>query len=322
MKAIRIHKTGGPEVLTVEEIPDPVVGPKDVLVEITASGLNFIDVYFREGIYPIPLPTTLGFEGAGVVVAIGKEVKDFKVNDFVAYVGILGSYAKRSIVPESRLVKVPKKIPLKKAAAMMVQGITAQYLTMSTFPLKKGDVCLVHAAAGGVGLLLCQIAKLLGAKVIGTVSTEEKAKLAKDAGCDHVILYSKADFVPEVKQITKGIGVNVVYDGVGKATFEKSLDCLKPRGMMVLFGQASGVVPPMDLGILNRKGSLFVTRPGMNSYIETTQELRARAGQVFDWVLKGQLNVHISREFSFEQISEAHKMLEGRKTTGKVLIIP
>jgi NADPH2:quinone reductase len=322
MKAIRIHKPGGLEAIKLEEIPAPTPTSHEVVIQLEASGVNYIDVYFRTGLYDAPLPLTLGLEGAGCIVELGGDVKDFKIGDRVAYTGILGAYAQRAAVPVNRLVKLPDKLSFKEGAAAMVQGITAQYLTTSTHPLKKGDICLIHAVAGGVGLLLCQVAKMKGATVIGTVSSEEKAKLAQSAGADYAIVYTKEDFVVEVKRLTRGQGVHVVYDGVGASTFLKSLDCLMPRGMMVLFGQTSGAVPPFDLSILNRKGSLYVTRPGINAYIAYREELLQRANEVFAWILNGQLKLCINHELPLEKAKEAHQLLEGRKSTGKILLIP
>ena len=322
MKAVRVHKTGGLEVLKLEDIPEPRPGSGQVLIRHEAIGVNFIDIYFRSGLYKTPLPFTVGLEGAGTIAEIGLHVVGLKPGDRVAYIGPLGAYAQSSVVPQDRVVKLPSEISFKTGAAAMVQGITAHYLAKSTYPIKKGDVCLVHAAAGGVGLLLTQVAKLCGATVIGTVSTEEKAALARQAGADYVILYSQKDFVAEVRTFTGGQGVQVVYDGVGQATFDKSLDCLARRGMMVLYGQASGAVAPIDLSVLNQKGSLYVTRPGINAYIADRQEYAQRAEDVFTWVRKKKITINVHHEFPLEQAKEAQKALEERRTTGKVILVP
>ena len=322
MKAVRIHTPGGPEALRLDDVPEPTPGAGQAVVKIAAAGVNFIDVYFRTGAYKAPLPLTLGLEGAGTVSAIGSGVTDVKVGDMVAWTGVPASYAEMNAVPADRLVKLPAGMSPKDGAAAMLQGLTAHYLVKSSYPLKKGDTCLVHAAAGGMGLLLCQMGKMLGATVIGTVSTEEKAALAKGAGADHVILYSRQDFEPEVKSITGGRGVDVVYDGVGASTFDKSLNCLRPRGFMILFGAASGPVPPLDLQVINVRGSLFVQRPSLNHHIATREELLQRAGDVLGWVRDGKVKLRIEHQFPLAQASEAHKALEGRKTTGKILLIP
>jgi NADPH2:quinone reductase len=303
-------------------VPEPTPGAGQAVVKIAAAGVNFIDVYFRTGAYKAPLPLTLGLEAAGTVSAIGSGVTDVKVGDSVAWTGVPASYAEMNAVPADRLVKLPAGMSPKDGAASMLQGLTAHYLVKSSYPLKKGDTCLVHAAAGGMGLLLCQMGKMLGATVIGTVSTEEKAALAKGAGADHVILYSRQDFEPEVKSITGGRGVDVVYDGVGATTFDKSLNCLRPRGFMILFGAASGPVPPLDLQVINLRGSLFVQRPSLNHHIATREELLQRAGDVLGWVRDGKVKLRIEHQFPLAQASEAHKALEGRKTTGKILLIP
>jgi len=322
MKAIRVHTPGGPEVLRLDDVPEPTPGAGQAAVKIAAAGINFIDVYFRTGAYKAPLPLTLGLEGAGTVSAIGSGVTDLKVGDTVAWTGVPGSYAEMNTVPADRLVKVPAGLSAKDGAAAMLQGLTAHYLVKSSYPLKKGDTCLVHAAAGGMGLLLCQMGKMLGATVIGTVSTEEKAALAKGAGADHVILYSRQDFEPEVKSITGGRGVDVVYDGVGASTFDKSLNCLRPRGFMILFGAASGPVPPLDLQVINVRGSLFLQRPSLNHHIATREELLQRSGDVLGWIRDGKVKLRIEHQFPLAQAAEAHKALEGRKTTGKILLIP
>ena len=322
MKAIRIHTPGGPEALKFDDVPEPTPGPGQALVKLTAAGVNFIDVYFRTGMYKAPLPLTLGLEGAGVVTAVGTGVTDVKIGDTVAWTGVPGSYAQMAVAPADRLVKLPPGVEPKVGAAAMLQGLTAHYLVRSSYPLKKGDTCLVHAAAGGMGLLLCQMGKMLGATVIGTVSTEEKAALAKGAGAEHVILYSQQDFEPEVKRITGGRGVDVVYDGVGATTFDKSLNCLRPRGYMILFGAASGPVPPLDLQVLNVRGSLFLQRPSLNHHIAAREELLQRAGEVLGWIKEGKITLRIEHQLPLAQAAEAHKALEGRKTTGKILLIP
>jgi NADPH2:quinone reductase len=323
MKAIRVHSVGGPEVLKLEEVPDPQPGEGQAVVRVEAAGLNYVDVYFRTGLYKAAvLPFIPGQEAAGTVAAVGPGVIEVAVGDRVAYTGVPGAYAELAVVPAARLVKIPEGITTRQAAAAMLQGITAHYLATSTYPLKPGDVCIVHAAAGGVGQLLCQIAKLRGARVFGTVSTGEKARIAREAGADEVILYSQQDFSTEAKRLNGGKGVAVIYDGVGRATFEKGLDTLAPRGLMVLFGQASGPVPPFDPSILNQKGSLYLTRPSMGHYIADRDELMWRAGEVLGWIAEGKLRLSIDREVPLAQAAEAHRALEGRETTGKVLLIP
>jgi NADPH:quinone reductase len=322
MKAIRIDAFGGPEVLKLVELPDPVPGPRQLLVRTEAAGLNFIDVYCRTGLYPNPLPLVPGMEGAGTVVAVGPDVTGFREGDRVAWASVLGSYADRLLLPAARAVAIPAGVETRTAAAVMLQGMTAQYLTASTFPLKQDDTCLVHAAAGGVGLLLVQMAKQRGARVFGTVSTEEKAALAKGAGADAVILYAREDFLEAVKRLTDGKGVDVVYDGVGKATAEKSLDCLRPRGMMVFYGNASGPVPPIDPLVLSRKGSLFLTRPTLAHHTADRASLEARAGEVLGAVAAKRLAVRICLALPLAEAAEAHRALEGRRTTGKVLLLP
>jgi NADPH2:quinone reductase len=322
MKAVRVHKYGGPEVLTQEDIPVPEPKAGEARVKIEAVGVNFIDVYQRTGLYPLQTPFTLGMEGAGIVDAVGEGVSEVKPGDRVAYAMILGSYAEYAVVPAWRLALVPANVDAQSGAALMLQGMTAHYLTHSTYPLKKGESALVHAAAGGVGLLLIQIAKQLGATVIGTVSTEAKAKLAKDAGADHLILYTQTDFADEIKKITAGRGVQVVYDSVGQSTFEKSLDCLRPRGCMVLFGQSSGPVPPFDAGKLAAKGSLFLTRPSLIHYTLDRAELLERAGDLFSWTASGKLKLRIEKTFALAEAAEAHRQLEGRKTAGKIILLP
>src|SRR5499426_4880497 len=322
MKAVRVHKYGGPEVLTPEEIPVPEPKVGEARVKIEAAGVNYIDIYQRTGLYPMKTPFTLGTEGAGIVDAVGPDVTEVKKGDRVGYAMIPGSYAEYAIVPAVRLVPVPPNIEARVAAALMLQGMTAHYLTHNTYPLKKGDTALIHAAAGGVGLLLIQIAKQLGATVIGTVSTEAKAKLAKEAGADHLILYTQSDFLAEVKKLTDGRGVNVVYDSVGQTTFDKRLDCLRPRGYLVLFGQSSGPVAPLDPGKLAAKGSLFLTRPSLAHYTLNRDELLQRADDLFNWTASGNLKLRIERTFSLANAAEAHRALEGRKTTGKVILLP
>lgn len=322
MKAVRVHKCGGPEVLTYEEIPVPEPKAGEARVKIEAIGLNFIDVYQRTGLYQSPLPFTLGREAAGTVDAVGPNATEVKVGDRVAYAMEPGAYAEYAVVPAWKLVPVPAKLDSSTAAATMLQGMTAHYLTHSTYPLKQGETALVHAAAGGVGLLLIQIAKRRGARVIGTVSTEEKARLAKAAGADEVILYSQVDFGAEVKRLTGGAGVHVVYDSVGQTTFEKSLDCLRPRGCLALFGQSSGPVPPFDLGKLATKGSLFVTRPTLVHYMSDRRELLDRTSDLFEWIAAGQLKIRIDKSFPLAEVAEAQRQLEARKTTGKVILIP
>lgn len=322
MKAVRVHKYGGPEVLTLEEMPVPEPKAGEARVKIEAIGVNYIDVYQRTGLYPLQTPFTLGTEGAGIVDAVGPNVTEVKKGERVGYAMIPGSYAEYAIVPAARLVPIPPNIDARSAAALMLQGMTAHYLTHSTYPLKKGETALLHAAAGGVGLLLIQIVKQLGATVIGTVSTEAKAKLAKEMGADHLILYTQSDFLAEVKKLTDGHGVNVVYDSVGQTTFDKSLDCLRPRGYLVLFGQSSGPVPPFDPGKLAAKGSLFLTRPSLAHYTLERSELLQRANDVFNWTATGKLKVRIDKTFRLAEAAEAHRQLEGRKTTGKVILLP
>ena len=322
MKAIRVTSFGGPEVLRLEDVPIPAPGPGQVLVKVEAAGLNFIDVYHRTGLYANPLPFTPGPEGAGAVAALGPGVSGFRPGDRVAWASGLGSYAEQVLVPAAHLVPVPSGVDTHTAAALMLQGMTAHYLSESTYPLKAGDTCLVHAAAGGVGLLLVQMAKRRGARVFGTVSTDEKAALARGAGADEVILYTRQDFLAEVKRLTDGRGVQVVYDSVGQATFEKSLDCLALRGLLVLFGQSSGPVPSFNPSLLAAKGSLFLTRPTLFHYVADRASLEARAGAVLKAAASGQLKVRIERTFPLAEAAEAHRTLEGRKTTGKVLLLP
>lgn len=323
MKAIRVHAPGGPEVLRFEDVPDPVAAEGQAVVRIEAVGVNFIDVYHRTGLYKVPsLPFTLGQEAAGTVEAVGPGVTGLAPGDRMAYTGPMGSYAEKAAVPADRLVKLPEGLSARDGAAAMLQGMTAHYLACSTYPLKAGDACLVHAGAGGVGLLLIQIAKLRGARVFSTTSTEEKAALAREAGADEVILYKDQDFAAEVRRLTDGRGVQVVYDSVGRTTFEKSLDSLARRGMMVLFGQSSGPVPPFDPAVLNAKGSIYLTRPSLFHYIAEREELASRAGDVLGWIREGRLKLRIGLELPLGEAAEAHRALEGRTTTGKVLLLP
>ena len=322
MKAIRSTEVGGPEVMHLCEIADEAPGRGEVRVRVEACGVNFIDVYHRTGQYPAALPLKLGLEGAGVVEQVGPEVGLVAAGDRVAWASAAGSYATHVLVPANRLVLLPTGVDAQKGAAAMLQGMTAHYLSRSTFPLRSGHTCLIHAAAGGVGLLLVQMAKRLGARVIGTVSTGAKVEPAKRAGADHLILYSKEDFDTEVERLTDGRGVDVVYDSVGKNTFEQSLACLAPRGMLVLFGQSSGRVPPLNLQVLSAKGSLYVTRPTLAHYTATRDELTERAGDVLRWIEKGELDVRIGATFPLSEAAAAHRALEARATSGKVLLIP
>lgn len=322
MRAIRVHQTGGPEVLRLEEISQPQPGRGEALVQIEAAGVNFIEVYQRTGLYRSSLPFTPGSEGAGRVVALGDGVSGLKLGDRVASTNLQGSYAQLARAAADRLVPVPDRMETSVAAAALLQGLTAHYLATSTYTLKENSWCLVHAAAGGVGLLLCQIAKARGAHVIGTVSTDEKAALATEAGADAVILYTRQDFVAETRRLTGGRGVSVVYDSVGRSTFEGSLDCLEPRGMLVLFGQSSGPVAPVDPQALNSKGSLFLTRPTLGHYVASREELLSRARDVFGWIESGKLRVRIDRTYPLAEAAAAHRALEGRETKGKVLLIP
>ena len=322
MKAVRVHKCGGPEVLTYEDIavPEPKAG--EARVKIEAIGLNYIDVYQRTGLYQLPTPFTLGREAAGIVDAVGPNATEVRVGERVAYAMEPGAYAEFAVVPAWKLVPEPAKLDSRSAAATMLQGMTAHYLTHSTYPLNQGETALVHAAAGGVGLLLIQIAKMRGATVIGTVSTEAKARLAKEAGADDVILYTQTDFLAEVKKLTGGKGVHVVYDSVGVTTFDQSLNCLRPRGCLALFGQSSGPVPPFDLGKLATMGSLFITRPTLLHYMLDHTELLRRTNDLFDWIATGKLKVRIDKTFTLRDAAEAHRQLEGRRTTGKVVLFP
>ena len=322
MKAIRIQSNGGPEVLELIETEDPAPKASEVLIRVRAAGVNFIDTYHRTGLYPVTLPFTPGEEAAGEVIAVGDAVREPKVGERVAYCGISGSYAELAAVPADRAVALPEEIDFNSAAALMLQGMTAHYLVNATYPLEKGQTCLVHAAAGGVGLLLIQLAKRKGATVIGTVSTEEKAELARTAGADHIILYEQEDFARAVRRLTNNEGVEVVYDSVGRATFEKSLTCLKPRGLLALFGQSSGKVAPFDPGVLSRSGSLYLTRPTLGNYIATRSDLDARANELMELVRADKLRLRIGATYALRDAAEAHRALEGRRTTGKVLLIP
>jgi NADPH2:quinone reductase len=322
VKAIRVNAYGGPEALSFEDVPDPVPAAGQALVRVEAAGVNFIDVYQRMGIYKNPVPFTLGQEGAGIVEAVADGVTTVKPGDRVAWTSVMGSYAQRALVSADRLVQLPQQMTTKQGAAIMLQGMTAHYLATATYPLKPGDTCVIHAGAGGVGLLLTQIAKMRGARVITTVSTPEKAALSKGAGADEVVLYTTEDFEAAAKKATGGKGVQVVYDSVGVTTFMKSLSSLAPRGLLALFGQSSGVVPPFDPGILAGKGSLFLTRPTLVHYIASNEDLRQRAKDLFEWVASGKLKLRIEHEYPLKDAADAHKALEGRKTTGKVLLIP
>ena len=318
--AIRIHQTGGPEVLMWEEHELEEPGPGQVRLRQEAAGLNFIDVYHRNGLYPLPLPFTPGVEGAGIVEAVGPDVDNVKAGDRVAYAGPVGGYAEERLIDAERLVKLPKGISSEQAAAMMLQGMTAQMLLRSVFPVTKGDMILVHAAAGGVGLIMCQWAAALGATVIGTVSTDEKAELAREHGCAHPIVYSRQDFVAEVQRITGGEKLPVVYDSVGRDTFMRSLDCLKVRGLMVSFGNASGPPEPMPPNLLAQKGSLYLTRPTLFHYIASRQQLEQSAGELLAMVASGKVKVEVKQRFALRDAAEAHRALEGRKTTGSTIL--
>ncbi|MFL7809238.1 MAG: quinone oxidoreductase [Anaerolineae bacterium] len=322
MKTIRVHRLGGPEVLVYEEIADPEPGQGEALVEVSAAGVNFVDAYERRGLYKRALPFIPGSEGAGTVVAIGDDVTTVEVGDRVAWGRGGGSYAQYAVLPAGNLVPVPDGISLRQAAAVMLQGMTAHYLSHSTYPLQSGETALIHAAAGGVGHLLVQLAKLRGARVIGTCSTMEKAALARHFGADEIILYTQEDFQEAVDRLTDGEGVDVVYDSVGKTTFMQSLDCLKPRGYLVLFGQSSGPVEPFDPQVLNAKGSLYVTRPTLRHYVATRDELLWRAGDLFDWLAAREIEVQIDRTFPLAEATDAHRYIEGRNTKGKLLLIP
>jgi NADPH:quinone reductase len=320
MKAILVREPGGPEKMELAEVPAPVPGPRQALVRIHAAGVNFIDVYFRIALYKAELPVMLGNEGAGTVEAVGPEVTEVAPGDRVAYAMTRGSYAEYAVVPAAQLVKIPDGLSFESAAAAMLQGMTAHYLTHSTYPLKSGSTCLVHAAAGGAGGLVVQMAKMAGARVFGTVSTEEKAAIAREHGVDAVIFYTREEFDTEARRLTEGRGVDVVYDSVGKTTFDKSLNCLRPRGLLALFGQSSGPVPPFDPTILNGKGSLYLTRPSLAHHLLTREELLWRANDVLGWVASGKLKLRIDRTYPLSQAAEAHRDLEGRKTAGKLLL--
>jgi NADPH:quinone reductase len=322
MNAIRISQTGGPEQLVFTEVNTPSCGPTDVLVRIDAAGVNFIDVYHRTGLYKLDLPFTPGMEGAGTVEQVGSEVIGFKPGDRVAYAMTRGSYAEYAVVPENNLVAVPQGITTETAAATMLQGMTAHYLTSSTYPLKAGDTALVHAAAGGTGQIIVQLAKAAGARVIATVGTEEKAKIARAAGADEVILYDKQDFAAEARRLTNGRGVDVVYDSVGAPTWEKSLDSLRPRGLLASFGNAGGAVPPFAPITLAGKGSLYLTRPTLAHYIANREELVWRADELFTAILAGKLKIAVDKKYGLPEAAEAHRYLEGRNTKGKLLLVP
>lgn len=322
MKAIQVTQTGGPEVLTLVDLPAPVAKANEAVVQIKAAGVNFIDVYFREGRYPTSLPFVNGQEAAGVVTDIRSDVTTIQRGDRVAYTGVLGSYAEYAAVPVSRLVKIPAELDFEQASAAMLQGMTAHYLLYSSYKLQNGETALIHAAAGGVGLLLVQMAKRIGARVIATVGTHEKAQLARDAGADECIVYTEADFETETRRLTAGQGVNVVYDGVGKDTFDKDLNVLRPRGFLVLFGGASGAVPPFDLIKLSQKGSLYITRPTLAHYTATREELEWRATDVLQMIVRGEVKLRIHKSYPLAEAQQAHRDLEGRKTTGKLLLRP
>ena len=322
MKAVRVHQYGGLEALKYEEAAKPEPGEGEARVKIEAVGVNFIDIYHRIGRYHGKLPFTLGQEGGGVVDAVGANVTEAQPGDRVAYASVQGSYAEYAIVPAWRLIQIPTEVDMEQATAMMLQGTTAHYLTHSTYPLKEGDTALIHAAGGGAGQLIVQVAKLRGARVIGTVSTEEKAALARAAGADEIINYTQIDFETEVKRLTNNVGVNVVYDSVGRDTFEKSLNCLRRRGYLVLFGQSSGPAPQMDPQILNPKGSLFLTRPTLGHYTADRPELLERVNDLFNWTAADKLKVRIDRTFPLAEAAEAHRYLEERKSKGKILLIP
>jgi NADPH2:quinone reductase len=322
MKAIQVQKHGGPEVLAFADVPTPTPKPNEAVVKIAAAGVNFIDVYFREGRYPTTLPFINGQEAAGTVTEVGADVKSVKPGDRVAYTSVLGSYAEYAAVPADRLVRVPDNVQLEQAAAAMLQGMTAHYLVHTTYPLKKGETALVHAAAGGAGLLIVQMAKQIGARVIGTAGTADKMRLARDAGADEVINYREQDFEAETKRLTGGKGVDVVYDGVGQSTFDKDFNVLRPRGYLVLFGASSGPAPPVDPIKLVQKGSLFLTRPSLAHYIATREELERRSSDVLGQVASGKLKLRIEHVYKLQDAQQAHRDLEGRKTSGKLLLVP
>ena len=322
MQAIQVKRHGGPEVLELTEVADPTPGPGEAVVAVTVAGLNFIDVYQRSGAYPVATPFVPGSEGAGTVEAVGDGVADLAPGDTVAWTAVPGSYAEKVVAPAEQLVKVPEGVDVRTAGAVMLQGITAHYLALSTFPLCEGHTALVYAAAGGVGHLLTQIATRRGARVIGTASSEEKAALARSAGAAEVIRYREVDVAEAVAELTGGVGVDVVYDSVGADTFERSLDCLRPRGMMVLYGQSSGPVPPLDPQVLNRKGSLYLTRPTIAHYTATREELLWRTGDLFDWIRAGELEVRVDRTWPLAEAAEAHRYIAAGRTRGKVLLEP
>lgn len=322
MRAIQILETGGPDVLRFNEVADPIAKDGELLIRVEAAGVNFIDTYFREGRYPAALPYTLGQEAAGVVEALGSGVSGFAVGDRVAWCGVPGTYATLAVAPAARAIKIPDGVTTQQACAALLQGMTAHYLLHATFPVLAGETILIHAGAGGTGLLAIQLAKRLGATVITTVSTDDKAALARGAGADEVVMYTREDLVERVKEITNGEGLPVVYDSVGKSTFESSLKCLKPRGMLVLFGGASGPVPPFDLIRLSTMGSLYVTRPTLKDYVATRADLESRAGDIFGLVAEGGLDVRVGHTYRLEDAAQAHRELEGRHTTGKLLLLP
>jgi NADPH2:quinone reductase len=322
MKAIQIQKNGGPEVMNLTELPAPEAAAGQALVKVEAAGVNFIDVYHRNGLYPVQLPYVLGVEGSGTVSQIGSGVDTLATGDRVAWASSAGTYAQYVAVPADKVVKIPEAIGFPEAAAAMLQGMTAHYLAVDTYPIQKGDTVLIHAGAGGVGQLLIQVAKNRGARVLATVSTEAKAELARKAGADEVILYTQKDFEEEVKRLTEGAGVNAVYDGVGQTTFLKSLACLRRRGMLVSFGQSSGKIQPIEPALLGSKGSLYLTRPSLFHYIADRASLERRASEVLEWIVKGELVLHIGEKLPLAEAAEAHRRLEARKTMGKVLLIP
>lgn len=321
MNAIRVHTRGGPEVLRPETVPRPEPATGQALVRVEAAGVNFIDVYQRTGAYEVPLPFTPGTEGAGTVEATGPGVTSVRAGDRVASQSLLGAYAEYALAPADRLVPLPERVSTRVGAAVMLQGLTARYLALTTYPLRPGDTCLIHAAAGGVGLLLCQIARRRGARVIATVGSDEKAALAREAGAQETIVYTRDDFVAETRRLAGDAGVQVVYDSVGRATFLKGFDCLAPRGMMVLYGQSSGPVEPLDPQLLNRKGSLFLTRPSLVHYVAARDDLQAAATELLGWVADGSLRVRVGLELPLAEAERAHRELEARRTTGKVLLI-
>jgi NADPH2:quinone reductase len=322
MHLIRVHQPGGPEAMQLEEAPTPTPGPGQALVKVEAIGVNFIDIYQRSGLYKAPLPLTPGNEGAGLVEAIGPNVSEVKVGDRVGWAMTPGSYTQYHVLPAARLVPVPDRVSFQDAAAVLLQGMTAHYLAFSAYPLKQGSTCLIHAAAGGLGGLFCQIAKMQGARVFGTAGSPDKAEMARQAGADEVILYREQDFAAAVRQLTGGVGVDVVYDTVGRDTFDKSLDSLRTRGYLVLVGAASGPVPPLDPQVLNAKGSLFLTRPSLAHYVATREELLWRSGEVLGWVASGKLRLHVDHTYPLARAAEAHRALSGRQTVGKLLLIP